>query len=83
MGAKKSGPTAAQLRLVERCREQGYVMYDAGEQKFHLAGGAAVNRRTVEICLERGLLIETGDSMFGTTSQTILVPAPEPEAVDD
>ena len=75
MGAKKSEPTAAQLRLVEQCGKQGYVAYDVAEQKFHLAGGATVNRRTVEVCLRKGLLVEGGDSMFGTTSQTIWIPA--------
>ena len=75
MSARKSKPTAAQLRLVEQCNRQGYIGYDAAEQKFHLAGGASVNRRSVEACLEKGLLVEGGDSMFGTTSQTIWIPA--------
>lgn len=67
--------TRAQRKLVA-AMEKGHALMQVrqgDEYSYNLDGGDVVNRRTVTVLLNRGVLKPAADAMFGVSSQTLVL----------
>ena len=65
--ARKPRSTPQQKRLIEAVKAGAVLTktFEEGETVYGLEGVGHVNKRTVSLLLERGLLRERADAMFG------------------
>lgn len=67
--------TRAQSKLVSLMKKGHALMQvrQGDEYSYNLDGGDVVNRRTVTVLLNRGVLRPGADAMFGVSSQTLVL----------